>query len=168
MRRMSWCHIHSSTMVRIVSAMSGNLTEKLDWDLVKCGWFSIQCNESLDSSSTLKVIMFIPMLFDDSPQKKSSWHYCHWRQQQGELAPLMRWRGLLWRKRYLWKNWCRWLKTGFAPWWANVQALQSRGDTDSAKFWHYHHHSSGNLYKIGQLLSCDDSNFKIFGILQNE
>lgn len=130
MRRLSRCHIHSSTMVRIVLAMPRNLTEKLDWDLVNCRWCSIRCNESLDSSSTLKVMMFIHT---------------------------MRWRGPLWRKRYLWKNWCWWLKMGLAPWWANVQALQCKGDTGSPKFWHYHHHSPGNMYKSGQLLSWDDS-----------
>ncbi|GLD68253.1 general transcription factor II-I repeat domain-containing protein 2A-like protein [Lates japonicus] len=48
----------TSTMVRKVSAMSGNLTEQLDRDLATCGWFSIQRNESMDSSSTAQLMMF--------------------------------------------------------------------------------------------------------------
>ena len=38
----------ASTMARQVSAMSGNLTDQLDRDLVKCRWFSIQCDEFME------------------------------------------------------------------------------------------------------------------------
>lgn len=42
----------ATTIVRRESAMSGNLADQLDWDQAKCRWFSIQCNKSVDSSST--------------------------------------------------------------------------------------------------------------------
>lgn len=51
------------TMVKRVPAMSGNLTEQLDWDLIKCMWFSIQCDKSMDSSRTSQLMMITPMMF---------------------------------------------------------------------------------------------------------
>jgi len=60
----------ASTMVRRVSDMSGNLTEQLDRDLAKCRWFSIQCDESVDRSSTPQLMMFIRMVFDDFSTKE--------------------------------------------------------------------------------------------------
>lgn len=51
----------ASTVVTRVSVMSGNLTEQLD----KCKWFSIQCDESMDSSSSLQLMMFIQMVFEE-------------------------------------------------------------------------------------------------------
>ena len=42
----------ASTMARRVSALSSNLVDQLDRDLARCRWFSIQCDESVDSSST--------------------------------------------------------------------------------------------------------------------
>lgn len=59
----------ANTMVRRVSAMTGNLTEQLDRDLVKCRCFSIQRNKSVASSSTSQLMMFIPMVFDDFSAK---------------------------------------------------------------------------------------------------
>ncbi|KAF3858907.1 hypothetical protein F7725_012108, partial [Dissostichus mawsoni] len=44
----------ASTIIRRVSAMSGNLTGQLDRDLAKCRWFSIQCDESVDKSNLVK------------------------------------------------------------------------------------------------------------------
>ncbi|KAK3508687.1 hypothetical protein QTP70_004201 [Hemibagrus guttatus] len=55
----------ASTMARRVSAMSGNLADQLDRDLAKCRWFSIQCDESVDSSSTAQLLVFIRMVFED-------------------------------------------------------------------------------------------------------
>lgn len=60
----------TSTMVRRMSAMSENLTEQLDRDLAKCSWFSIQCDESVDSSSTSQLMVFIRMVFDDFSTKE--------------------------------------------------------------------------------------------------
>ena len=60
----------ASTMVRKVSAMSENLMEQLDRDLVKCRWFSIQCNEWVDNTSTAELMMFIRMVFDDFSTKE--------------------------------------------------------------------------------------------------
>ncbi|KAL7375143.1 hypothetical protein ABVT39_012693 [Epinephelus coioides] len=60
----------ASTMVRRMSAMSENLTEQLDRDLAKCRWFSIQCDESMDSTSTAQLMMFIRMAFDDFSTKE--------------------------------------------------------------------------------------------------
>lgn len=55
----------SSTMVRRVSAMSGNLADQLDRDLAKCSWFGIQCDESVDSSSIAQMLVFVRMVFED-------------------------------------------------------------------------------------------------------
>lgn len=49
--------------------LTGNLTEQLDRDLVKCRCFSIQRNKSVASSSTSQLMMFIPMVFDDFSAK---------------------------------------------------------------------------------------------------
>lgn len=58
-----------STTVRRVSAMPENLTEQLDGDL-KCRRFSVQCEESVNRTSTAQLIMFIQMVFDDSSTKE--------------------------------------------------------------------------------------------------
>ena len=60
----------ASTIVRRVSAMCGNLTEQLDRDLATCRWFSVQCDESVDRSSTAQLMMFIRMVFDDFSTKE--------------------------------------------------------------------------------------------------
>lgn len=57
----------ASIIIRRVVAMSGNLTEQLDWDLVK---FSIQCDEYLDSSSTAQLMIFIQMVFHGFSTKR--------------------------------------------------------------------------------------------------
>ncbi|KAK9531026.1 hypothetical protein VZT92_010479 [Zoarces viviparus] len=53
-----------------VSAISENLTEQLDRDLVQCRWFSIHCDKSVDSISTAQLMMFIRMVFDDCSTKE--------------------------------------------------------------------------------------------------
>nr|XP_024661558.1 general transcription factor II-I repeat domain-containing protein 2A-like [Maylandia zebra] len=50
--------------------MSGNLANQLDQDLAKCSWFSIQCDESVDSSSTAQLMVFIRMVFDGFSTKE--------------------------------------------------------------------------------------------------
>ncbi|CAI5682820.1 unnamed protein product [Oreochromis niloticus] len=60
----------ATTIVRRVSAMSGNLADQLDQDLSKCRWFSIQCDESVDSSSTAQLMVFIRMVFDGFSTKE--------------------------------------------------------------------------------------------------
>ncbi|CAI5664988.1 unnamed protein product [Oreochromis niloticus] len=60
----------ATTIVRRVSAMSGNLADQLDQDLAKCRWFSIQCDESVDSSSTAQLMVFIRMVFDGFSTKE--------------------------------------------------------------------------------------------------
>lgn len=50
-------------MPRRLSAMSGNLADPLD--LNKCMWFSIQCDTSVDNSSTAQLLVFIHMAFED-------------------------------------------------------------------------------------------------------
>eukprot|EP00064_Thunnus_orientalis_P018981 superscaffoldBa00004562_g19090 len=47
----------ASTMARRVSSMSENLTEQLDRGLATCRWFSIQCDESVDSTSTAQLMI---------------------------------------------------------------------------------------------------------------
>lgn len=60
----------ASTVTRRVSALSENLNEQLDKDLNTCWWFSIQCDESVDSSSTAQLMLFIHMVFSDSSISK--------------------------------------------------------------------------------------------------
>uniref|UniRef100_A0A1A8L2L2 Uncharacterized protein n=1 Tax=Nothobranchius pienaari TaxID=704102 RepID=A0A1A8L2L2_9TELE len=60
----------ASTTVRRVMAMSENLTEQLEQDLKTCKWFSIQCDESVDCSSSAQLMVFIRMVFDDFSTKE--------------------------------------------------------------------------------------------------
>ncbi|GAA6079764.1 general transcription factor II-I repeat domain-containing protein 2A-like [Tachysurus ichikawai] len=60
----------ASTMARRVSSMSKNLTEQLDRDLATCRWFSIQCDESVDSLSTAQLMILIQIVFDDFVTKE--------------------------------------------------------------------------------------------------
>ncbi|CAM4361987.1 unnamed protein product [Leuciscus chuanchicus] len=50
--------------------MSANVTEQLEKDLGSCKWFSIQCDESVDSSSTAQLMVFIRMVFSDLSVKE--------------------------------------------------------------------------------------------------
>uniref|UniRef100_A0A8C2JL02 DUF4371 domain-containing protein n=1 Tax=Cyprinus carpio TaxID=7962 RepID=A0A8C2JL02_CYPCA len=67
---LSYVQLGATTMVRRVLAMSRNLANQLDQDLAKCRWFSIQCDESVDSSSTAQLMVFIRMVFDDFSKKE--------------------------------------------------------------------------------------------------
>ena len=60
----------ASTMARRVSSLSENLTEQVDRDLAACRWFSMQCDESVDSASTAQLMIFIRIVFDDFSTKK--------------------------------------------------------------------------------------------------
>ncbi|KAJ8346731.1 hypothetical protein SKAU_G00281320 [Synaphobranchus kaupii] len=60
----------ASTMARRVTTMSENLTEQLDRDLATCKWFSVQCDESVDNTSTAQLMIFIRMVFDDFSTKE--------------------------------------------------------------------------------------------------
>ncbi|XP_070400503.1 general transcription factor II-I repeat domain-containing protein 2-like [Nothobranchius furzeri] len=60
----------ASTTVRRVTAMSENLTERLEQDVATCKWFSIQCDESVDCSSSAQLMVFIRMVFDDFSTKE--------------------------------------------------------------------------------------------------
>ena len=60
----------ASTMARRVSSLSENLTEQVERDLAACRWFSIQCDESVDSASTAQLMIFIRMVFDDFSTKE--------------------------------------------------------------------------------------------------
>ena len=53
----------ASTVTRRVSFLCPKT--QLDKDLSTCRWFSIQCDESVDSSSTAQLMVFIRMVFDD-------------------------------------------------------------------------------------------------------
>ena len=55
----------ASMMARQMSSLSENLTEQVDQDLAACRWFSIQCDESVDSASMAQLMKFIQMVFDD-------------------------------------------------------------------------------------------------------
>uniref|UniRef100_A0A3B3HZV5 Uncharacterized protein n=1 Tax=Oryzias latipes TaxID=8090 RepID=A0A3B3HZV5_ORYLA len=60
----------ASTIARRVTSLSENLTEKLDRDLAACRWFSVQCDESVDSASTAQLMIFIRMVFEDFSTKE--------------------------------------------------------------------------------------------------
>lgn len=53
----------ATTMVRRVSA------DQVDCVLVKCRWFSILCDEVVDSSSMVQLMLFFRMVFDDFAMK---------------------------------------------------------------------------------------------------
>lgn len=88
----------ASTVVTRVSVMSGNLTEQLD----KCKWFSIQCDESMDSSSSLQLMMFIQMVFEELltqlPLKTTT--------READIYNTVK-RFFVEEKRDHWKRWCR-------------------------------------------------------------
>lgn len=58
----------ATTVVGRVPPMSGNLAGQLDRDLARYRWFSIQCVESVDSSSTAQLMVFI----------RSVWWFLFW------------------------------------------------------------------------------------------
>lgn len=53
-----------------VMAMSVNIMEQLEKDLGLCKWFSIQCDECVDSSSTEQLMVFLRMVFSDFSVKE--------------------------------------------------------------------------------------------------
>lgn len=63
--KLSVVQLGASTVARRVSAMSRNLGNQLNRDQARCKWFSIQCDESVDSSSSAQLVVFIRMVFDD-------------------------------------------------------------------------------------------------------
>ena len=60
----------ANTIARRVSSMSVNLTEQLYRDLSTCKWFTIQCDESVDASSTAQLMVFVRMVFSDFSVKE--------------------------------------------------------------------------------------------------
>lgn len=41
-----------------------NAAEQLEWDVDRCKWFLIRCDESVDSSDTTQLAVFVRMVFD--------------------------------------------------------------------------------------------------------
>ena len=50
--------------------MSANLTEQLHRDISTCRYFSTQCDESVDTTSTAQLMVFIRMVFSDFTVKE--------------------------------------------------------------------------------------------------
>ncbi|KAK2891692.1 hypothetical protein Q8A73_017357 [Channa argus] len=61
-----WGHLQWSKEYRL----SQRTSDQLGRDLVKYRWFSIQCDKSVDSSSTAQLMVFIRMVFDDFSRKE--------------------------------------------------------------------------------------------------
>ncbi|KAK0154682.1 General transcription factor II-I repeat domain-containing protein 2 [Merluccius polli] len=62
--------LSANTIARRVSAMSTDLTQQLNRELGTCKWFSIQCDESVDNSSTAQLMVFVRMVFSDFTTKE--------------------------------------------------------------------------------------------------
>lgn len=60
----------ANTVARRVSALSADAVNQLESDMKRCKWFSIQCDESIDSSDTAQLAVFIRMVFDDFSTKE--------------------------------------------------------------------------------------------------
>ena len=60
----------ANTVARRVSALSADAAKQLESDMNRCKWFSIQCDESVDSSDTAQLAVFIRMVFDDFSTKE--------------------------------------------------------------------------------------------------
>lgn len=80
-------------------------------------WFSIQCDESMDSSSSLQLMMFIQMVFEELltqlPLKTTT--------READIYNTVK-RFFVEEKRDHWKRWCRWQQTGLTSWRADMQA----------------------------------------------
>lgn len=59
----------ANTVARRVAALSQDAMKQLDSDIQRCKWFSIQCDESVDSSDTAQLAIFIRMVFDSASTK---------------------------------------------------------------------------------------------------
>lgn len=94
----------ASTMARRLSAMSGNLADQLDRDLDKCRWFSIQCDESVDNSSTAQLLVFIRMAFEDFSTKEELLTLLPLKITTRGVDIYNALKSFSWRKRYHWKS----------------------------------------------------------------
>lgn len=57
--------LSANTVTRRVSMLSSDAMGQLEQDIEKCKWFSLQCDESVDSSDTAQLAVFIRMVFND-------------------------------------------------------------------------------------------------------
>ncbi|XP_060754276.1 general transcription factor II-I repeat domain-containing protein 2-like [Neoarius graeffei] len=62
--------LSANTTARRVSAMSTNLVEQLNGDMSTYRYFSIQCDKSVDKTSTAQLMVFIRMVFSDFTVKE--------------------------------------------------------------------------------------------------
>ena len=60
----------ANTVARRVTALSEDAMTQLDSDIKMCKWYSIQCDESVDSSDTAQLAVFIRMVFEDFSTKE--------------------------------------------------------------------------------------------------
>ncbi|KAL7381747.1 hypothetical protein ABVT39_010657 [Epinephelus coioides] len=60
----------ANTVARRVSALSADAAKQLELDMNRCKWFSIQCDDSVDSSDTAQLAVFIHIVFDDFSTKE--------------------------------------------------------------------------------------------------
>ena len=45
--------------------LSMDAVGQLEWDINRCSWFSLQCYQSVNSSDTEQLAVFIRMVFDE-------------------------------------------------------------------------------------------------------
>ncbi|KAK0131346.1 Protein ZBED8 [Merluccius polli] len=57
-------------VARRVSALSVDEAEQLEWGMDRCKWFSIQCDELVDSSDTAQLDVFVRMVMDFSTKEE--------------------------------------------------------------------------------------------------
>uniref|UniRef100_A0AAQ5Y107 HAT C-terminal dimerisation domain-containing protein n=1 Tax=Amphiprion ocellaris TaxID=80972 RepID=A0AAQ5Y107_AMPOC len=60
----------ANTVARRMTALSEDAMTQLDSDIKRCKWYSIQCDESVDSSDTAQLAVFIRMVFEDFSTKE--------------------------------------------------------------------------------------------------
>ncbi|KAK1886783.1 Zinc finger BED domain containing protein 5 [Dissostichus eleginoides] len=60
----------TNTMARRLSALSVNAMGQLEKDMVRCKWFSIRCDESVDGSDTAQLAVSIRMVMGDFMEKE--------------------------------------------------------------------------------------------------
>ena len=60
----------ANTVARRVSALSADAVGQLERDMIKCKWFSIQCDESVDAADTAQMAVFVRMVFEDASTRE--------------------------------------------------------------------------------------------------
>ena len=59
----------ANTVAWRVSALSADAVGQLEQDMIRCKWFSIQCDELVDAADTAQMAVFVRMVFEDASSK---------------------------------------------------------------------------------------------------